>query len=276
MPLKRLWLSLPLSLLLSLLLATCTLSARAHETWLLPEDFTPPAGQSVRFTMTSGMGFPDLGSGIDRRRLVEAVLVQDGDRQRLVPAGAREGALLLTGIPEGGMACAWVRLEPRVLEIPDAADVEHYLEEIGAPRAVWSAWRSDEGRSVWRESYSKLARSYLRGEGGVTGAPCTGVTSGARFDILPLVDPTTLAAGEALDLQVLFDGEPLSGQAVGLIYEGDASGVLLRSDADGRLSVTPENAGRYMIYATNLRPVSGEDFNWESDFTTLTFEVQGE
>jgi hypothetical protein len=102
--------------------------AVAHETWLLPEEFAPPAGQSVDFTLTSGMGFPGLGSGIDRRRIEEAVLLQDGNEQALVPAGGRAGALELSGIPAVGVACALVRLRPRILEIEDAEDVEHYLE----------------------------------------------------------------------------------------------------------------------------------------------------
>jgi len=245
----------------------------AHETWLLAEDFEPPAGASIRFFMTSGMGFPAEGSGIDRRRIEEAVLLQDETRHRLVPAGGTEGALILTGIPEPGLACAWVRLKPRILEIPDAADVEHYLEEIGAPEAVWSAWRDSGGDTLWRESYSKLARTYLHSTPAVRDQSCLGAESSARFDLLPAVDPTTLAPGDPLEVSVYFDGEPLSGQAIGFLREGGEPQALVRSDKDGRVTLMTEGTGRYMIYATNLRPVTGKDFNWESDFATLTFEV---
>jgi hypothetical protein len=250
---------------------------QAHETWLLPADFTPEPGQSIEFRMTSGMGFPDLGSGIDRRRVIESVLRQDGGSQALVPSGATEGALELSAIPGPGLACAWVRLRPRVLEIAEAPDVEHYLEEIGAPENVWNAWRRREAGAVWRESYSKLARTYLHGQ--LQGAnparieSCLRETSDARFEILPLADPTSLAVGTALELQVLFDGEPLAGQAIGLQREGAEPAPLMRSDGDGRVTVTPAGPGRHMLYATNLRPVEADGYNWESDFITLTFEV---
>ena len=250
---------------------------QAHETWLLPVDFTAEPGQSIEFRMTSGMDFPALGSGIDRRRVTESVLHQDGDSQGLVPSGATQGALELSAIPGPGLACAWVRLRPRILEIESSEDVEHYLEEIGAPENVWSTWRQREAGTVWRESYSKLARTYLQGElkGASTAriVSCLGETSEARFEILPLADPTGLVAGQSLQLQVLFDGEPLPGQAIGLLREGAEPARLMRSDADGRITVTPDGSGRHMLYATNLRPVDAADYNWESDFITLTFEI---
>jgi hypothetical protein len=254
-------------------------AANAHETWLLPADFAPEPGRSVEFRMTSGMGFPGLGSGIDRRRVAEAVLHQDGDSQGLVPSGATEGALELSAIPGPGLACAWVRLRSRILEIGEDEDVEHYLEEIGAPESVWNSWRQRDAGTVWRESYSKLARTYLRGEardgGAVPIESCLPERSEARFEILPLADPTRLAIGDALVLQVTFDGKPLAGQAVGMMREGAEPAPLVRSDADGRITITPSGPGRHMVYATNLRPAEADDHNWESDFITLTFEVPG-
>lgn len=251
--------------------------AAAHETWLMPGDFTPPAGQSVDFVLTSGMGFPEPGSGIDRRRIEKAVLLQDGDERALVPVGGSEGALKLSGIPGGGVACAWVRLRPRTLEIEAPEDVEHYLEEIGASEAVWSAWRASRETVVWRESYGKLARSYLVGSGpGATRAPsaaCWQTPSSARFDILPMSDPTAVEPGDRIELQLLLDGEPLADQAIALLREGGEAGPLLRSDADGRVPLMIEGPGRHMIYGTNLRRADGADYSWESDFTTLTFMV---
>lgn len=247
----------------------------AHETWLLPATFTAPAAQSLEFSLTSGMAFPALDSGIDRRRVSEAVLLQGDDEQTMVPVGGREGELLLSAIPGSGVACAWVRLRPRILEIDEPEDVEHYLEEIGAPQAVWSAWSEARGQITWRESYSKLARSYLVGDGEVGDdiRPCWRETSGARFDILPMADPTALQAGDSLELQLVFDGEPLADQAVGLVREGEQSGELVRSDAAGRVTITTGAGGRHMVHGTYLRRVNGDGFGWESDFTTLTFSV---
>lgn len=245
----------------------------AHETWLLPTDSAPPDNRSVEFTLTSGMRFPEPGSGIDPVRIVDATLLQDGDAQALVPTRTREGALELTAKRSSGVACGWVSLRPRVLTFESDDDVTHYLEEVGAPQSVWDAWRRVRGRVVWRESYSKLARTYLAGRSGTTAEPCWNVRAGARFDIVPLSDPTTLSAGDTLQLQVLFDDEPLAGQAIGFVREGARPETLVRSDDKGRVTLTMTAPGRHMVYATNLRRVDNDAYAWESDFTTLTFLV---
>ena len=273
-------------------LAACTLVsgslflspwALAHETWLLPETFQPAADEPTTILMTSGMAFPALGSGISSVRIKEAVLSQSGERSAMVPVGSSIGALQLSAVPGTGTgtACAWVALDPRILNIKEDA-VAHYLEEVGADDTVWAAWEAQAEPRQWQESYTKLARTYLRA-GGVNygnndgdnqGEDCWTDQSDTRFDILPTQDPGTLSAGDRLSLQLLFDGEPLANQAVGLIRAGDDPGELVRSNTDGTLTLEFAEGGNYMVFATKLWPGKGEGFNWESNFVTLTFMVK--
>ncbi|WOJ97326.1 DUF4198 domain-containing protein [Congregibacter brevis] len=250
-------------------------SSSAHETWLLPDTFQPEADAQLTLSMTSGMAFPTFDSGISASRIKEAVVSQNGKRDLLVPVDTRGGALELIATPGAGTACAWVALAPRILEIKPKA-VAHYLEEIGAEESVWEAWDAQPEPKYWKESYSKLARTYLQSTPSTPeseDAMCWTDQSVSRFEILPLADPTSLEAGESLQLQVFFDGEPLANQSVGLWQEGDETGVLARSNGDGQLTIVFEGSGRHMIYATHLRPKIGEGFNWESDFVTLTVMV---
>ncbi|EAQ97479.1 DUF4198 domain-containing protein [Congregibacter litoralis] len=268
-PLRR----LSTGLAVSCLLLSPGLSA--HETWLLPETFQPEADSQITLSMTSGMAFPTLGSGISAARIREAVISQNGQRDLLIPMDTRGGALELIATPGAGTACAWIALNPRILEIKPEA-VAHYLEEIGADDSVWEAWNTQPEPRFWKESYSKLARTYLRSasdDAATEESSCWSDESASRFEILPLNNPTSLAPGETLELQVLFDREPLTNQAVGLWQEGDDAGVLHRSDDDGQVSLEFAGDGPHMIYATHLRPQMGEGFNWESDFVTLTVMV---
>jgi hypothetical protein len=61
---------------------------------------------------------------------------------------------------------------------------------------------------------------------------------------------------------------------VGVVREGNPPDKLRRSGEKGYLEVPLTGTGRYMIYATHLRPADAEEFNWESDFVTLTIEVK--
>ncbi|WP_439101302.1 DUF4198 domain-containing protein [Congregibacter sp.] len=270
-------LSLPLRRLSTGLAASCLMFSSglfAHETWLLPDTFQPEADSQVTLSMTSGMAFPAFDSGISAARIKEAVVSQNGSRDLLIPMDTGVGALELIATPGPGTACAWVALNPRILEIKPKA-VAHYLEEIGADDSVWEAWNTQPEPRYWKESYSKLARTYLGSSNndGMGDSGCWSDESVSRFEILPLTDPTTLEPGEALQVQVTFGGEPLANQAVGLWQEGNEAGVLHRSDDDGRLTLEFQGGGRHMIYATHLRPKIGEGFNWESDFVTLTVMV---
>lgn len=254
--------------------------AIAHETWLLPEDFLPEPGKATTLFMTSGMDFPALNAGISPSRIKEAVFRQGAQKQLLVPAGGIKGALKLSAIPGPGVACALVALEPRILEIEEDG-VAHYLEEVGAGDDLWAAWDAQEKPRAWRESYSKLARSYLGSAGEqvpAKGENCWSETSNTRFDLLPMSNPADLSPGDSLTLRVLFDGEPLADQAIAVRRAGDSPQALTRSDKLGQLTLRFTAPGRYMIYGTQLRPVPSENredgANWESDFVTLTLEVR--
>lgn len=260
--------------LLPIALALAAASASAHETWLLPDSFSPGSGATVEFQMSSGMSFPAPGSAITPDRVASATLVSSVQSADLEMQTMGEGVLVMQGKAQEGLNCARVQLKPRILEIPAHDDVEHYLEEIGASESVWNHWRADRDGSLWRESYSKLARTYLRAPSEAIEAGCIATSVDSGFDILPSQDPTQLSRGASLQLKVLLNGQPLAGQAVGVVREGSPPDELRRSNEKGYLEVPLNGTGRYMIYATHLRPADGENFNWESDFVTLTIEIQ--
>jgi len=254
--------------------------ALAHETWLLPDSFSPATDSTVMFRMTSGMGFPALGSVITADRVLEAKIASGTDTKILSVVKEIEGALELSGKAERGSNCAWVRLAPRILQIDEHDAVTHYLEEIGAPDHIWSTWRATRDEDVWRESYRKLAKTALRTEDASNLAAstaeqgCWTQASTGRLELIPATDPTALEGGDSLKVRVTFDGQPLAGLALGLLREGDTPGPLLRSDEGGQATLTLGGPGRYMIYATHLRPAKESEYNWESDFITYTFEVR--
>lgn len=265
--------TLPAAFCITAILFLASAGSTAHETWLLPDDFSPAAGSLVEFQMSSGMGFPAKGSAITPDRVVDASLANNLSIHALDPQRATDGGLSLQALAKEGLNCVWVQLRPRILEIPDHDDIKHYLEEIGAGDSVWQHWNAEKDEDLWKESYSKLARTYLRASASGATPDCTATASKSRFEILPLQDPTQLRAGGSLDLRVLFDGEPISGQSVAVVREGDQPQPLLSSDEKGLLKVQTTGIGRYMVYATHLRAIDRDNFNWESDFVTLTFEV---
>lgn len=258
------------ALLPSVLLAAT--SAMAHETWLLPERFVFEEPGTVNFTLTSGMGFPAPDSAISPSRVSASVLHQGSGEAPLTPQGQGEGVLKFTAKGDAGEACAWVALKPRTLTL-DLDSVDHYLDEIGADAKARAAWESETEPRRWRESYGKLARSYLQLGNEIASVGCEDEFASRGFDIRPVQNPIALLAGSILQLRLTLGGELLAGQAVGLEHAGTGRVPLKRSDETGLVSFHLEQPGTYMVYAVHLEHQPGEDTNWTSEFVTLTFEI---
>jgi len=92
------------------------------------------------------------------------------------------------------------------------------------------------------------------------------------LEIVPESDPTALRVGDRVAVRLLKNGAPLAGLAVGMEPRGRQA-PLPRSDAEGRVSFVVERPGPLLLSATELRPSSSGENEWESDFTTLVLDV---
>jgi uncharacterized GH25 family protein len=243
--------------------------ALAHDTWLLPARFAVPVGSTVRLDLTSAMRFPAPETPVSRDRLAVTGARIGGQTRPLAPK--RSGAKVLelsATLPASGIAALWVESRPRTLTLK-GAQVEEYLDEIGASATVRSRWKSS-GR--WRESYRKMAKTFVRvGEGGDDRSWAEPV--GMALEIVPGQDPTALHAGDVLSVRVLHDGKGLPGFSVGAVGSGSAHGVLRTTDQDGTVAFTLDRAGPWLIKGTLLEESKAADTDWESLFTTLTLSA---
>lgn len=72
---------------------------------------------------------------------------------------------------------------------------------------------------------------------------------------------------------VLLDGKPREGLSIALTGEKAGKPQRLRSDAQGRVSFPMPKPGRWMLSATDLVARDAGKGEWESQFSTLVFEV---
>jgi uncharacterized protein DUF4198 len=243
-------------------------AANAHDTWIAPRAFRVASGATLTVDMTSGMGFPALEYAPEAARIESAGVRLQG---RVLDFGGRTRgarALVLTARPDAsGLAAIFVSTKPRTLTLKPS-QVTEYLEEIGAAQEIVRAWRERKGPKTWRESYRKHAKAFVR----VGEAPDAAWTEpvGLPLEIVPERDPSALRAGSELTLRVLKQGEPVPEFAVAAVMQGTPR-RLVRTGPDGRATLPLDRAGVWLLAGTELRP-SGDA--WESDFTTLTLEVQ--
>jgi len=124
----------------------------------------------------------------------------------------------------------------------------------------------------WRESYVKHAKT-LAYVGTAGDDQSWGEPVGTAFELVPEKNPFGLKAGDELPIRVLKKGQPITQLRVNIVLAGQKQGEFQTTDGEGRVSFLIKRAGRYLIRATELRPATKPDLEWESDFTTLTIEI---
>lgn len=245
--------------------------AGAHETWLLPARFTTAANVPVPIDLTSGMAFPTPEHAIRSERVARTGLRLGEKRLKIDRFTAEDKALRLTpSFPEQGIATVWLELRPREIELTDAK-VEEYFKEIDAPETVRKAWADRKQGEVWRETYTKYAKTYVK-VADPAGDRSWEKPVGLALELVPELDPTRLRAGDEATFRLVKNGKPLAGATVVLIAEGVPGRVFRRTDAAGRASFTLDRVGKALLSCVDLDRAEGA-LTWRSAFTTLTLEV---
>lgn len=251
---------------------TATGVIRAHDTWLLARPALPHDSGAVVLDLTSGMAFPDLDYAVAPNRVSRARIRIRGRATDIRAMSGDTHSLVLRAQGDGSaLATIWVELKPKSIDLTPR-QVAEYLDEIDAPGAVRTQWADREPGARWREVYVKHAKAFV---GIAEDADRSfALPVGMSFEIVPETDPTRLHAGDEISVRLLKDGAPISGLAVGAVCEGDAKGIALKTDPDGRVRFRLEHTGRWMLRATDLRWSGRRDNAWRSHFTTLTLDVR--
>ena len=247
----------------------------AHDTWLQPRRTSVLPGTIAQLDLTSGDKFATFDTAIKPDRVENARVRLNGKTSDIRPGSPEKKSLELRApLSEAGVAAVWLSLTPKSIEL-NRKQVQHYLDEIDAPALLTQAWYAGKGKAAkpWREIYSKHTKTFVR-----VGRPKADRSwsepVGMPLEIVPEKDPTALRAGDDFPVRVLRNGAPLADFSLGILREGKTNRAFKKTDAAGRAVFKVVRAGKWLLRGTDLRSSSKPATDWESDFTTLSFEVQ--
>lgn len=246
-------------------------SAYAHDTWLIPNRFKVAPKTTITLDLTSGMAFPTLDVGPKRERVEAAQCRLAGRTFEITNISAGPKSLVFKlDLAEAGIASLWIKLPPKAIELKPA-EVQEYLDEIDAPANVRTQWAEMQPKR-WRELYTKHPRTFVRvGEPPADRSWAEPV--GMALEIVPEKDPTALREGDELPVRVLKDSAPHPDFSLNAVAAGETKGETRKTDSAGRVVFRLNKAGRWLLRGTDVRKSTRADADWESDFTTLTLEV---
>jgi hypothetical protein len=220
--------------------------------------------------MTSGMEFPKLDFAIKPDRVARAIVRVGGRSWEMTPRAAAHSLDFRTPMRAVGVATIAVDLQPKSIELTPAQVIE-YLNEIGADTELRRMWSKRPEPKQWREVYTKHAKSFVLVE---KTDDSWKEPAGLALEFVPLTNPTALHAGDVLPIRLIESGKPLANFSIGVVHEADPRGTILRTDGEGRATISLQRRGHYMLRATHIRPADGPDPDWISHFTTLTVKVR--
>jgi uncharacterized GH25 family protein len=256
-------------LVLIFLVALGATEAAAHYTFILPQVFRVTAGETLTIGFHSGDGFPESAAIL--KRLQEPTIRTERGAIKL--GGLKEDGKRLvasTVVPTSSHIIV-TALNPPAVEQMKPDSFEKYLEEEGLGHIVRARAARGESGAPGRERYSMYAKAVL-----ATGTPGDGYRSvaGLALEIIPEKDPYRLQSGEMLPVRVLFRGKPAADLQLtaASTAEGFKTRVVGTTDAEGRVTV-PVSRGQWRLHTILMERVTEAEIDWESTWTTLTFEV---
>ena len=275
---------------------SAALSAQAHEFWINPAPNPLQVGDAARLTLEVGEYFrgdklPFVGSQTVALRAYSAASVRD-----LTPVLSLRATLpvLSMALPTAGTQMVIFDSQPSFISLP--ADTFHaYLHDEGLDfikaMRIAAGTATEPGRERYRRYVKTLVRAIAATQpaaGQLAALAAKDMTyairTGQRLELVPLSDPLAMAPGDALSLQVLFDGAPLAGALLKAWNKGDGEPgnkregqtVIVRATtaADGKVVVNLPYAGAWMLSVVHMVPAVGvKDIDWDSLWGNLSFSV---
>jgi len=250
----------------------------AHDTWIIPSTFRPQQGTAVQLRVATGMAFPGSEVAVTPDRVIRYTQ-HDSARVRKISNLRVEGTFLAAGMtPElQGDTILSLELKPRVLEMT-AREFTEYLREERQENVLHLRAQQGKSNSPSRERYRKIAKTVLCvGEGE---DQTSLLSEGLLLEILPEQSPCTYHAWDRVEFLVFFEGKPLANARVVAGYEGSTGHqypVKTTTDFDGRAAIVLKRAGAWFVRVLHITPAADDhEADWQTVFSTLTFEVQPE
>ncbi len=259
---------------LAAIIGLSSLPASAHDFWIEPGSFELAPGTVLPVRLRVGEHLIGDPVARDPDLIIRFAALRNGRELPIAGTPGQEPAGLMRPVDPGLYLLVYAS-RPSPVNL-DAAKFEKYLAEEGLERILQLRESRGETQKAGREVFSRCAKSIV-----ICGDPVRADRSG--FDrpvgliteIVPEVDPTSLAPGDQLPLRLLFRGKPLSDALVTAIGTADPRARITgRTRADGRIALALPAPGIWLVKSVQMVRASGiPDAEWESFWASLTFRV---
>ncbi|NIM90970.1 MAG: DUF4198 domain-containing protein [Candidatus Aminicenantes bacterium] len=255
------------------IIISATTTLIAHDLWLVPQKFSINPGDSLTIFANTGMDFPNSLSAVTPDRVDQFILAGKSIKEYVSDLKVQGNSLVTKYTFERtGTYVVGAALKPKEIKLT-AEEFNDYLLHDGLPDIY--ELRKKEGilDKAAVEHYSKYPKTIV--QVGKILDKTSIKPLGFPIEIIPRVNPYELKLGDDLEVTVLFQGKPLSNAEIAWSYpgRGEEFAGSKKTDENGLAAIPLVKAGPYVIRLTHMEWVKKETHEWESYWTSLTFEV---
>ena len=261
--------------------------AQGHQTYMIADLYELRPGTDNYLFLKNGTYF-ESGYSITRKMSRDISIVMAGERKTPpddevedVDGNPKYKQTYIKVFAEKeGTGLAGLAAHPDYIALP-AEIFEDYLVHEGLDDAV-AEFRATNDRSTIRERYTKHAKGIFQ-----VGKPLSDDFKHVldyKAEIFVDQNPSSVSIGDDMSIQVMYDGEPLANQQVYVSHAStgapeeastpEISTYALRTDEDGRASFKITEKDKWYIQMIHMQKVDDEDADWESNWSTITFEIR--
>ena len=219
------------------------------------------------------MDFPNSLSAVTPDRVDQFLLVGKSVRENITALEVQGNSLVTEyTFKKPGTYVVGVALNPKEIKLT-AEEFNEYLHHDGLPNIYDLRKREGILDQDAVEHYSKYPKTIIQVGAKLDDMPTK--PAGFPIEIVPQVNPYELKQGDNLGIIVIFRGEPLPDTEIAWSFpgRGEEFAGSIKTDAKGHASIPLVRAGPYVIRLIHMEWVKKETHEWESYWTSLTFEV---
>lgn len=259
-----------------ILLLSLVVSVFAHDLFLKTDSYFLEPNSKFTVQVMNGT-FQASEGAVSFARLNDVSVISNGKTVHPLETDfTKNETTAFMNLTTGAAGTYVIGLSTKTREIAlKAEEFNAYLKEDGLPDTLEERRKTGELEKDAKERYAKHVKAIM--QVGKKQTDDFKTVLGYPVELVPQQNPYKLKKGDTIEILCLKDGKPLANQVVLAGREEKGKIVVapdLRSDKNGIIKLRLDGSGKWYVKFINMAKLDDPNLNYESKWTTLTFELK--
>ncbi len=257
-----------------LMLPLVCLISMSHEFWLQPKKYKYKVGEQMNVDFMVGESFAGSFWDLKRHKVEKLEMFHlTGKKNLLNEVKTNEGNNLGYKFTQAGTHMLVMKSDPAYIEL-EAEKFNDYLREDGLDYILDERRKSNELGKSSKEYYTRFTKLIV--QSGDKLDETYKKKTGLRLEIIPDVNPYSLASGDYIQCQILFEGKP-SAHALVKVWSHIGNKVFLQNiytENDGTIKFPISNKEPWMVSSVRMIHSEKDESTYHSLWASLVFGIE--